>query len=50
MVANITHDNDNRISQLRILDVACDRMTYFTTEAGLKGLADALVRSRNLYL
>ncbi|MGK7948016.1 MAG: hypothetical protein AB4368_04225 [Xenococcaceae cyanobacterium] len=25
-------------------NVACDRMTYFTTEAGLKELVDALYR------
>ena len=47
-LASIKNVNPNpSISELRILDVACDHLTYFTTEAGLKVLADALVRNRN---
>ena len=44
-LASIKSVSKNRSPQPKILpDVACDHMTYFTTEAGLKALADALDR------
>ncbi|MGD1703661.1 caspase family protein [Dapis sp. BLCC M229] len=42
-LANIKKVSSDRSPQPRILpDVACDHLTYFTSEAGLKALVDAL--------
>ncbi len=42
-LASIKSVSGDRTPQPKILpDVACDHLTYFTTEAGLKALADAL--------
>ncbi len=44
-LASIQSVNSDRYPQPKILpNVACDHTTYFTTEAGLKALADALYR------
>jgi hypothetical protein len=43
LLTSIKSVNSDRFPQPTVLpDVACDHLTYFTTEAGLKALADAL--------
>ncbi|MDJ0596807.1 MAG: hypothetical protein QNJ72_43735 [Pleurocapsa sp. MO_226.B13] len=44
-IASIQNVDRERSPQPKVLpNVACDHMTYFTTEAGLKALVDALDR------
>ena len=43
LLASIKSVSGDRIPQPKILpDVACDHLTYFTSEPGLKALVDAL--------
>jgi hypothetical protein len=41
-VESISSVPKDRVQPVLVREVACDHMSYFTTEAGLRALADAL--------